>query len=212
MTDHENRLPFCIDMHVHTSRYSECAESLDPLKIEKYARKAGLDAVVITEHDTFWNRYELQELTEMCTEVQFFNGIEVTTKRGFHLVIIGVEKSGLLKKGVPCFDAIRYTHDQGGLAILAHPFRKGLPPLKTVAEVDAIEVGSTSLYEKESQLSYNLAKIMEKPAIACSDAHALSMIGWAYTRFPHPPENLRDLCEMVKEGKGKPILPNPFFG
>ena len=201
---------FSIDMHIHTSRYSECAETLHPEKIEEYALKAGLDAVIITEHDTCWKRSDLRELQESSTSIQIFNGVEVTTKSGCHLIVYGIEELGPLRKGIPCEEAIRYVHESDGIIILAHPFRKSLPPLNIIEQFDAIEVGSTSLYKKESDLSMHLAQTLEKPVIGSSDAHALSMIGWAYTRFPSKPVNPKDLCRMIKEGIGEVVMPNPF--
>ena len=197
-------------MHIHTSRYSECAETLHPEKIEEYALKAGLDAVIITEHDTCWKRSDLRELQESSTSIQIFNGVEVTTKSGCHLIVYGIGELGPLRKGIPCEEAIRYVHESDGIIILAHPFRKSLPPLNIIEQFDAIEVGSTSLYKKESDLSMHLAQTLEKPVIGSSDAHALSMIGWAYTRFPSKPENPKDLCRMIKEGIGEVVMPNPF--
>jgi len=211
MKQTKNNSCFSIDLHVHSSRYSECAELLDPQRIEEYATKAKINAVVVTEHDTLWRKSEFQELQEKAKNIQLFNGVEVTTENGCHLILIGIEENGPLYKGIASEDAISYAHEQGGVVILAHPFRKGLPPTKTIARVDAIEICSTSLYENESKLSINLAQIMGKPTIACSDAHALPLIGWAYTSFPNKPENVQHLCQMIKEGAGKPALPNPFF-
>jgi predicted metal-dependent phosphoesterase TrpH len=64
MNETKNNPPFNIDLHVHSAKYSECAESLDPQQIEVYARKAKINAVVITEHDTLWRKHEFQELQE----------------------------------------------------------------------------------------------------------------------------------------------------
>lgn len=206
----DNRKPFCIDMHIHTSQYSECAETLHPQKIEKYACKAGLDAVIITEHDTCWKSDEIEKLQKALPNIWVFNGVEVTTRSGCHLVVFGIDELGPLHKGIGCEEVIRYVHENGGVVFLAHPFRKGLPSLGIIEQFDAIEVGSTSLSLKESKLSANLARTLNKPAIGCSDAHALPMIGWAYTQFPSWPENVSDLCRMVKEGLGEAVFPNPF--
>jgi len=210
MSDTDNPI-FSIDLHVHTSRYSECAESLDPRLIENYAKNAGLHAIVITEHDTMWKNEEFEELQAQMSSVMLFNGIEVTTSTGHHLVILGVEPNTSLPKGMSCDDAIFTAQEQGGVAILAHPYRKGLPPLHTIEKVDAIETASTSLSQKETELSSHLAESLGKPAIGCSDAHALTRIGWSYTQFPHYPRNTKHLCQMIRKGLGNPVLPEHFF-
>ncbi len=207
----ESNASYCIDLHIHTSRYSECAETLHPEKIEEYALKAGLDAVIITEHDTCWKKSDLRELQELSPSIQIFNGVEVTTRSGCHLVVFGIDELGPLRKGISCNEAIRYVRESEGIIILAHPYRKGLPSLNIIEQLDAIEVGSTSLYQRESNLSIHLAQTLEKPTIGSSDAHAPSMIGWAYTRFPTKPTNPKDLCRMIKEGMGEAVLPNPFL-
>lgn len=202
---------FFIDTHVHSSKYSECAESLDPRQIEIYSKKAGIHGIVMTEHDTLW-RYDLfHELQKEFSSILFFNGIEITSKEHSHLVLIGLKDIGLLCKGIPANDAINIAHEQGGVAILAHPFRNGLPPLNIIDKIDAVEIASTSLSRRESELSQYLAQKLNKPSIACSDAHSLSRIGWAYTQFPEQPESTEHLCRMIKEGQGRPVIPNAFF-
>lgn len=203
---------FHIDMHVHSSRYSQCAEFLDPHKIEYYAQKAGIHGVVITEHDTLWKPDQLEALQREMPSVLLLNGIEVTTENGCHLVLIGLNGNGPLHKGIPIEKAISYAHEESGIAILAHPFRNGLPSLQSIEKVDAIEIGSTSLNQRESTLSQYLAEVLQKPTIGCSDAHALSRIGWAYTRFPEQPQDAAHLCRLVKSGLGEPIMPNSFPG
>ena len=126
---------YTIDLHVHSAKYSECAESLDPKQIVNYAKKAKLNAVVITEHDTLWKKEDFQELQEKAADIHLFNGIEVTTENGCHLVVIGVERNGPLHKGISAEKAITYAHEEGAVVILAHPFRKGLPPTKTIARI-----------------------------------------------------------------------------
>ncbi len=211
MQNDKEDFAFHIDMHVHTSRYSECAESLDPRQIEAYAQKTNVHGIVITEHDTVWSKDQFEELQQELNSVILYNGIEVTTMGGYHLVIVGVSENGPLTKRIPCDEAIVYAHEQEGIVILAHPFRNGLPLLNVLEKVDAIEIGSTSLSRRESQLAVHLATTIGKPMIGCSDAHALSRIGWAYTCFPEKPESLHHLCWMIKEGQGKPVLPSPFF-
>lgn len=202
---------FHVDLHVHTARHSECAESLDPFKLGVFASQSNINCVVITEHDTLWNPDEFTSLKNHTRDILLFNGIEVTTKHGYHLVVVGIEDCGPLKKGVTCDDAISYAHEKDAAVILAHPFMNGLPPVRIVESIDAIEIGSTSLYTTEAKLSRHLAQVLNKPCIASSDAHALSMVGWAYTTFPEKPTDMRHLCTMIKEGQGTPVIPNPFF-
>ena len=204
-------LPFLIDLHVHSSLYSDCATTLNPFEIETFALKAGIDAVVLTEHDSLWATDRFRDLQGQARDIEFFNGIEITAQHDYHLVALGISDTTLLPKGLPCQEIIDHVHNQDGIVILAHPYRNGLPPMKVMQQLDAIEVGSTSLHAPESKLSFILARELNKPAVACSDAHALIRIGWGYTSFPSRPTSVAHLCEMIKDGLGTPVLPNPFF-
>ena len=201
---------FNIDLHVHTARYSDCAETLDPEKIEAWVKQSSLGGVVLTEHDTMWHLKSFFDLQHSCPEIVFYNGMEVTAGNGHHFVVIGLETAEPVYKLMPASDLIALAHENEGVVILAHPFRNGLPDLKIVRQVDAIEIGSTSLGRLESKLAEILARELGIPAVACSDAHSLEKIGWAYTAFPQVPGNVGHLCEMIREGRGVPVLNNGY--
>ena len=204
-------VPFKIDVHVHSAQYSACAETLLPQKIGEYAKKAGLDGVVLTEHDSLWDPEAFLELRAKVKEIEIYNGIEVTDDLGHHYVVIGISEMGPLRRGINSYEILQFVHRCKGVVILAHPFRNGLPPLKIIEKVDAIEIGSTSLNERESQLAVCLANSLNKPTIACSDAHSLVRIGWGFTILPQKPGNEAMLCSMIRDGLGKPVLPFPFI-
>ena len=58
---------FAIDLHLHTRRYSPCAELVPPEEIASSARRAGLSGVVLTDHDVLWSIEETKELREIIT-------------------------------------------------------------------------------------------------------------------------------------------------
>lgn len=196
-----------IDLHVHTGRYSQCAEFVDPYEIEHHALRAGLDAVVLTEHDILWEEEELGVLQQSASQIRFFRGIEVSA-RDCHLIVIGIDDAGTLFRGVSAEEVIETAHDNGGCVILAHPYRDADPSLIPVQLIDAIEVGSTSFTETEALRALELCKQFGKPAVASSDGHALSRIGWAWTELPRKPENEHSLADQIRRGLGAAIIPN----
>lgn len=204
-------MSYLIDLHIHTSRYSSCAQTLDPFQIELFGLKAGLDGVVLAEHDARWESEQFKELEQHNRCLKLFNGMELTTAGNFHLILIGSGDTAGLKKGIEPEQAIELVHRQGGVVILAHPFRTAVPPLRVLENVDAIEIGSTSFNADESRLSRVLARELDKPVVCSSDAHALERIGWGYTEFPEAPQDEAQLCAMIKGGFGKPVLPHAFF-
>ncbi len=197
---------FNIDLHVHTGRYSQCAELVDPYRIESYAKKAGLAGVVIVEHDICWQDEELYLLRKASPGIMIYRGIEVSA-RGCHLVVIGMNEPAVLQRGAAVEDVVAHAHRQDGIVILAHPYRDSTPEELPVELVDAIEVASTSFTREESQLSWQLARRFDKPAVASSDAHALSLVGWAWSELPMLPGDGRALARALRSGVGRACAP-----
>jgi len=198
-----------VDLHLHTARYSPCAEAVDPSAIAAWAGRAGLAGAVITDHDVLWPEDELERLREDFPSVAFYRGIEVTSQ-GCHLVVVGLDRQDGLRRGTPVEEVVRIAHAQGAAVILAHPYRDADPDVLPLDGIDAVEVGSTSFTRPEAARARALARRLGKPEVASSDAHALSRIGWAYTVFPRLPADEKELAAMVRDGLGRPSTPHPF--
>jgi len=197
-----------IDLHVHTARYSGCAEFLAPSEIAERARSVGLDAVVLTDHDVLWEEEERDILQQDSPQIRFYRGIECTTDSA-HLVVIGLDDAGALHKHIAFEEAIRLAHLQDAAVILAHPFRDTDPTVLPLQLVDAIEVASTSFHGDDTERAQALARRWRKPTVASSDAHAVSRLGWAWSRFPRMPVDERDLATMIRAGEARAVLPAP---
>ena len=200
-----------IDTHIHTGRYSQCAELVNPYEIEAWALGANLDGIVLTDHDTLWQDEEVSLLQASCKHLRIFRGIEVSAQ-GCHLVVIGIDDAGLFERGISMEAVMELASKTNAAVILAHPFRDGDPTVLPIHLVDAIEIGSTSFTSDEGSRARKLAHSFGKPMIAASDAHALSRIGWAWTEFPDLPESEGELATMIRQGLGVPVIPQPYFG
>ncbi len=193
---------FRIDLHVHSARYSPCAEAAPARDVAVWALRAGLHGVVLADHDILWEEEEVAALQAEAPELRLFRGIECTT-RGAHLVVIGAAEAGHFVRGAPPELVAARAHEQGAVVILAHPHRDAPLPVIPPGMVDAIEVTSTSIPAEDSPRARRLAKRLGVPQVGSSDAHALSRIGWAYTEFPSMPPDERELAAMIRSGKGK---------
>lgn len=192
-----------IDLHVHTSRYSPCAEYLDPTSLAAAAAARGLRGVVLAEHDILWAAEEAEVLQRLDPSLRLYRGIECSV-RGAHLLVIGLDDAARLVRNMPFEDAVLVAHEAGAAVVLAHPFRDSDPRALPVELVDAVEVASTSFSAAEARRSWHLARSYGKPAVAGSDAHALARVGWAWTELPSLPGDERDLAAMLKAGAGTP--------
>ncbi len=200
-----------IDTHIHTGRYSQCAELVNPYEIEDWALRAGLDGIVLADHDTLWQDEEVNLLQASCKRLRIYRGIEVSAL-GCHLVVIGIDDAGFFERGISMEAVVELASKMNGAVILAHPFRDCDPTALPVHLVDAIEIGSTSFTSDEGSRARALAHSAGKPMVAASDAHALSRIGWAWTEFPDLPQSEEELAEMIRQGLGVPVIPQPYFG
>jgi predicted metal-dependent phosphoesterase TrpH len=202
---------FKIDLHVHTGRYSQCAEAVDPFQIEPYSLRAGLAGVVIVEHDIYWQDEELQLLQQVSPGIKLYRGIEVSA-RSCHLVVIGMEEPAVLERGSSLEAVATHTHRQNGAVILAHPYRDADPNGLPVQLVDAVEVASTSFTREEARLAQGLAHRFARPTVAASDAHALPFIGWAWIELPFLPDDESALARAICAGVGRASTPSRFAG
>ncbi|MCX5757678.1 MAG: PHP domain-containing protein, partial [Candidatus Hydrogenedentes bacterium] len=76
-----------IDIHVHTRRHSTCSH-IDPELLVHQALRAGLDGLVITEHQYQWGPEELAALAAQSHDPHFLllAGFEYSTTHGDLLV------------------------------------------------------------------------------------------------------------------------------
>lgn len=200
-----------VDLHVHTSRYSQCAELLDPFRIGEFASRAGLAGVVLTEHDMFWQEEEVDLLQAAVSPLRIYRGLEVTAA-GCHVLVIGIEEAALFERRMLVEEVVAVAHEAGAIAVLAHPYRDANPEALPLEHFDAIEIGSTSFDRQEAKRSIRLARRLGKPMVASSDAHALSRIGWGWTEFEALPANELELAAAIRDGEGRAVLPRALRG
>ena len=196
---------FRVDLHVHTKRYSPCAELLNPDKLVMQARKMGLDGVVITEHDRLWDLEDLQQLQVQATDVRFYRGVEVSSASG-HFVVIGLNDLDGIWPGISIEDLIHTIKPQKAALILVHHhlIYSNIASPRAVKdmpqEIDAIEVASSITFGQNQKNAVEIAHKRGWTAVAGSDAHSIERLGAAYTNFKHLPENETQLAAAIHCG------------
>jgi predicted metal-dependent phosphoesterase TrpH len=193
------------DLHIHTRRYSFDAES-DPFAMLRAAQAAGLDGVVITEHDHLWPEAELEELRAAAPGLVILNGVEVTG-RGGDVLCYGVTDASKLPRGMGWGELCREVHRQGGVAVAAHPNRWGQPFEQVVrdagAELDGVEVMSNNM---DADLRAKAAELLRKyphfAQLGNSDSHVPETVGCCYTEFDAEIRTAADLVAAIRGKKG----------
>ena len=137
------------EVHAHT-RSSDGMVS--PEELVRAAAAIGLRVVCITDHDTI---PDLAGAGEVGAElgVDVVRGEEVTASFPPGIHVVGLYLEGQVRMQMSVEDTVDAIHDQGGLAIVAHPFmptwfasmtqRRALELMET-HQVDGIEVRHTA--------------------------------------------------------------------
>lgn len=92
-----------------------------PAQLVEAAVKAKLDLIAVTDHDTMSSVKETQARGESAG-IQVVAGQEITTKWPAQTHMMGWFLEHPIKRGMSLDDTVAAIHDQGGLAIVPHPF------------------------------------------------------------------------------------------
>jgi predicted metal-dependent phosphoesterase TrpH len=194
-----------VDLHVHTRRYSPCAELLNPDLLPKVIAERGLHGVVITEHDCLWSAEEVAVLNRELNGFRIFRGVEISSRNG-HFLVIGMDELGDLKPGVSARRIISVARKHGAAVIWAHPqleYRQIVQPLRSCGipdGIDAVEVVSTTTHGQQSETARAYARDLDCCMVGGSDAHVLDHVGKAFTAFDHMPRDEKDLAAAIRSG------------
>jgi predicted metal-dependent phosphoesterase TrpH len=193
------------DLHMHTARHSPDADS-DPFELVQAALKAGLDGIVLTEHDYMWTEDELEELRAAAPGLVILAGVEVTG-RGGDMLCYGVSDPSALPRGIEWSKLTREVHRQGGACVAAHPNRWGQPFEKLVREqmpeLDGIEVMSNNMdADLRRRAAELLAKYPHFAQLGNSDSHQPATVGCCYTDFDAEIRTSADLVAAIRARKG----------
>lgn len=189
------------DLHIHTLASDGTSGILEIL--DHVEHRTTLDVIAITDHERIDAALAAHAIAEdHGLRVQVIVGEEITT-RGGHLLGL------FLTRPVPSLRSLREliarVHDQGGIAIPAHPLvpyplcAQGRVLWRLVGEgdprfhPDALEVfNPTVLGRARHRRVVAFAREIGLPPIGNSDAHIASAIGQGWTTFAgSTPDDLR---------------------
>lgn len=198
------------DLHVH-SNYSYDAFQT-PRTVLETAESRGLDAVAITDHDSFGGSAAGLEIADDF-DVLFVPGTEIRTDEYDDLVGLFLNEPVEERAFESAVDAI---HDQNGLAVLPHPYRKfEAVPEWVLERVDAVEAFSARSKRESNTRAEELVADRDLPVLGVSDAHTSWEIGRGLTRVPLEPgeltlDRLKSALQaggVIPEGDESPYLP-----
>ena len=182
----------CADLHMH-STYSDGLASIEQI-LEHVQHCTRLNVIAITDHDVIEGSLKARDLwAKGSYRFDFVVGEEISTKQG-HMLALFIEKR--IQPGLSMERSIDLVHEQGGLAIVAHPLnpifrhschRSVLNRIHAAKDVwlDGIEtwnasfcgIGANRIAMHANREVYGWAEVGN------SDAHTLTAIGSGCTWF-----------------------------
>jgi len=106
------------DPHCHTTASDGM---VSPAELVKAAAQAHLDLIAVTDHDTMRSVRDAQAYGEDAG-VKVVAGEEITTAWPAQTHMMGWFLTSSVRRGMTLADTVDAIHDQGGLAIVPHPF------------------------------------------------------------------------------------------
>jgi len=175
---------------------------MSPAKMVKIAKARGLDAIAVTDHGEVKGAYEAREEAAKY-QLPVIIGEELSTKAGDILGLFIKERITIEDP----LEAIKMIHDQGGIAIMPHPFSGRLTIDERVAKaIDGCE-GFNARHSKSKFIDNaigepdvaSFALQYDLSLTASSDAHFYSEIGNARTIVEA--KTLEEVKEAILRGE-----------
>ena len=186
------------DLHVHTTYSSDSI--ITPADLVFYAKKRGLTAVAVTDH----NQVEGAKKIARETGFLIIPGTEVSSRDGH---IVGLNVNEVIPRGLSADETVDRIHRAGGVAIACHPYAlfKGSIGQHVTAKFDAVETinASSFPFRSASSKAEKLAERFSLPRVAGTDAHYGPVIGCAYTVLDSE-LNLESILESIIKGRCEP--------
>lgn len=197
-----------VDFHAHT-RFAD--GFLSPFDLVIQARRRGLDALAITDHNILFPALIGRFYARHFGGPTILTGEEITT-RDYHVHGVGIEER--IDASLPLEQVIDEVHRQGGVMIAAHPVKRFWPLLVPArARFDAAEVmhplafgssrGNNEWRWSEMRDYFEEARAGGQPitAVASSDYHFFSPLGVTRTLVFAPTDSEADVLDALKHGR-----------
>ncbi len=200
------RLPLQIraDLHVHTT-YSKDS-LITPKDLVYYAKKRGLNACAVTDHNFLEGAYKIAKETDFL----IIPGMEVSSADG-HIVALNVHE--LIPRGFSAVETVERIHKAGGVAIACHPYVyfKGCLREHVGSTFDAIEVINARAFPFKNSVkkAEEAAQRLKLSRVGGTDAHYGPQIGYGYTVIESQEASVDAIAKAIVNGHcqafGQPV-------
>jgi predicted metal-dependent phosphoesterase TrpH len=189
-----------VDLHVHTT-YSKDS-LITPKDLVYYAKKHGLNAVAVTDHNQLEGAFKIAKETDFLV----IPGMEVSSVDG-HIVALNVKE--LIPRGFSAVETVERIHEAGGIAIACHPYASFKGSLKeNICETfDAIEIINARAFPFKISVkkAIQTAERFGLSRVAGTDAHYGPQIGYGYTVIEAKEASVEAISKAIVDGHCQPL-------
>lgn len=183
------------DLHVHTTYSNDSL--ITPKDLIHYAKKRGLNACAVTDHNYLDGAYKIAKETDFL----IIPGMEVSSADG-HIVALNIHE--LIPRGLSAVDTVELIHKAGGVAIACHPYVyfKGCLKGNVCEAFDAIEVINARAFPFKNSVkkAEEAAERLNLSRVAGTDAHYGPQIGYGYTEIEASEPTVEAIAEAIVDG------------
>lgn len=191
-----------VDLHVHTI-YSGDSSITPKRLVDALHAHSFLKTVAVTDHKTLDGYYHVSKLATAYEDILVMPGIEALTTHG-DVVIIGTEERP--PHPMTPEKVIEFAEERNAIAVIPHPFRtlNSLGDYARRLQPTAIEVYNPNATQEQNRMALELAKELNLPQVAVSDAHNIDELGKGYTKV-NATQSMDEILNAVKSGQTQPI-------
>ena len=197
-----------VEFHCHSTASRDSLTRIEDLL--RAARSAGIDRLMLTDHNTIRGALEARRLDPGLVIVSE----EVRTTKG---ELLGYFLTNEVPRGLSPEEAIATMRQQGAFISVPHPFDRrrhgwALGDLERIALlVDAIEIFNSRCQAPWlNRQAADFARSHNLPGTVGSDAHTLPEIGRSTLTLPYF-SNAEDLRRVIRQGVAQTRISSPFI-
>ncbi len=175
---------------------------ITPKDLVYYAKKRGLNAIAVTDHNSLDGAYKIAKETDFLV----IPGMEVSSADG-HIVALNIHE--LIPRGLSAPETVERIHKAGGVAIACHPYVyfKGCLKGNVCSTFDAVEVINSRAFpfKRSVKKAEATAKKLGLVRVAGTDSHYGPQIGYAYTVIDAAEPTVEAISRAIVEGNCQPF-------
>ena len=192
---------YIIDMHMHITGRSPDSK-IHLAQVLSYL-SSKVHAIIVTDHNFMDNLLSIKH-KGFYDDIAVFEGVELSSTDG-HILGYGIDGSPSYNQSAA--KIVDTIHQQGGVAIAAHPFdprRTSVGELVYEIPFDGLEING-ACSKGQNHDARDAARLLDLPTIGGSDTHTISSMNRYATAFSIPINSIHDVVRAIKQKQCKAI-------